>query len=74
MKTKLTEKQKVVLDYIVGYIEKHNISPSQAEIANETFVKHQANVRHYLSALTRKNYLTIEPYEPRSLRILPQGK
>ncbi len=74
MKTKLTDKQKVVLDYIVGYVAKCKISPTQADIANNTFVKHQANVRHYLQALSRKKYISIEPFEPRSIQILPQGK
>lgn len=70
MKKSLTEKQKTILAYITRYCMTCGRSPSQEEIAHNTFVKHQANSRYYLNALARKGFILFIPYEPRGIKIL----
>ena len=73
MKKTLTEKQKTILAYIVQYCKTFGRSPSQEEIAQNTFVKHQANTRYYLNALARKEFILFIPYEPRGIKVLMPG-
>jgi len=70
MKKTLTEKQRTVLNYLALYNKTYGRSASQEEIARNTFVKHQANSRYYLSVLARKGYIDFIPYEPRGIKVL----
>ena len=70
MKKTLTEKQRTVLNYLTFYNKTYGRSASQEEIARNTFVKHQANSRYYLSVLARKGYIDFIPYEPRGIKVL----
>ena len=70
MKKTLTEKQKIILNYLALYNKTYGRSASQEEIARNTFVKHQANTRYYLNALARKGYIEFIPYEPRGIKVL----
>ena len=69
MKTTLTAKQRTVLDYIKGYMEKNNTSPTQEELAKNTFVKYQSASRYYLQALKKKGYIEYTPFEPRTVKV-----
>jgi SOS-response transcriptional repressor LexA len=69
MKTALTSKQRTVLEYIKGYIEEKHTSPTQEEIARETFVKYQSVSRYYLQALKKKGYIGYTPFEPRTITV-----
>jgi repressor LexA len=67
---KLTDKQQAVLDWIQSYVVKHGYAPVQKEIAENTCIHHQANVRLYLKLIEKKGYLRFNPSVPRGITIL----
>lgn len=66
----LTEKQQMVLEWIRSYISTKGCAPSQKEIAENTCIRHQANVRLYLKLIEKKGYLRFDPTVPRGITIL----
>ena len=66
----LTEKQKAVLDWITVYIRTYGYAPGQKEIAENTCIRHQANVRLYLQLIEKKGYLRFDPTVPRGITLL----
>ena len=67
----LTPKQKVILDYIRGYIEDHEYAPSYREIAEHFGLKSVATVAEHIGALQEKGHLDKDPLEARSLQLTP---
>ena len=68
----LTDKQRTVLDWIQTYVSTHGYAPVQKEIADNTCIKHQANVRLYLQLIEKKGYLRFDPSVPRGITILTE--
>ena len=66
----LTEKQQTVLEWIRSYIAKNGYAPAQKEIADNTCIRHQANVRLYLQLIAKKGYLQLDPSVPRGITIV----
>lgn len=69
--TSLTPKQKVILDYIRGYIEDHEYAPSYREIAEHFGLKSVATVAEHIDALQEKGHLEKDRLEARSLQLTP---
>src|SRR5579864_6796708 len=65
----LTKRQKEVLDYLVGFLNKHGYSPSFEEIARALKLTSLATVHKHLSTLERKGYLRRGYNQSRSLEI-----
>ena len=65
----LTEKQRLLLDYIEKYLEVHGFSPSYREIQKEFAFASIASVSKHIATLTRKGYLRFEKGIARSLTL-----
>ena len=65
---KLTDRQRMVLEYIRGSIEQHGYPPTLREIGNHLGIKSTNGVNDHLRALERKGYLTREDMKSRTLR------
>ncbi|MDP2939063.1 MAG: transcriptional repressor LexA [Candidatus Omnitrophota bacterium] len=65
----LTKKQKNVLGFIQNKISRGGIAPTIREIAKHFGFSSTGTVRDYLSALSRKGYLSIAPRKSRHIEL-----
>lgn len=70
MDRRLTERQRAVLDFIVRFIEAHEVSPSIQEIGRAMGTSATAALAHVV-ALDKKGYVRRNPREWRSLEVIP---
>lgn len=68
----LTRRQREVLDYVAGFIQKRGYSPSFEEIAEGMDLASLATVHKHLTSLCAKNYLRRGANQSRSLDLGPQ--
>ena len=64
----LTDRQRMVLDFICGSIEDRGYPPTLREIGNKLEIRSTNGVNDHLRALERKGYLTREDMKSRTLR------
>src|SRR5688500_17552606 len=65
---KLTDRQRMVLEFIRGSIEQQGYPPTLREIGNHLGIKSTNGVNDHLRALERKGFLTREDMKSRTLR------
>src|ERR1700732_2353480 len=65
----LTKRQKEVLDYLVGFLNKNGYSPSFEEIANALKLTSLATVHKHLSTLEKKGFVRRGYNQSRSIEI-----
>jgi len=65
----LTRRQKEVLDYLVGFLNKHGYSPSFEEIARALKLTSLATVHKHLSTLEKKGFVRRGYNQSRSIEI-----
>jgi repressor LexA len=70
----LTKRQKQVLDYLVGFLNKHGYAPSFDEIARALKLTSLATVHKHLSTLERKGFVRRGYNQSRSLEVLQLPK
>lgn len=68
----LTRRQRQVLDYVAGFIQKRGYSPSYEEIAEGMELASLATVHKHLTSLCNKGYLKRGINQSRSLDLGPQ--
>ncbi|USK46364.1 transcriptional regulator [Cytobacillus oceanisediminis] len=66
----LTRRQKEVLEAISEYINKHNYPPAFRDIADMLGIKSSSTISDLLLKLKNKGYISWEPTQPRTLRII----
>lgn len=74
LKTKLTDRQQAVYDYIVRFSEEKGYPPSVAEIAKAFGFRSQNSVQNYKKILMRKGWLTMEERRVRTIVARPPEK
>lgn len=67
----LTRRQKEVLDYLRGFIGKHEYAPSYREIADHFGFSSVATVAEHVDTLKAKGYLENEENMARSIQLTP---
>jgi SOS-response transcriptional repressor LexA len=67
---KLTKRQNEVFLSIVDYINCNGYPPSFREIGKRVNLSSSSTVQGFLEQLKKKGYVTWEPHQPRTLRIL----
>lgn len=67
--TKLTERQRAVLEFIHSSIEERGYPPTLREIGQQLGIRSTNGVNDHLRALQRKGYLTREDMKSRTLRV-----
>lgn len=66
----ITRRQKEVLEAINQYINRHNYPPAFRDIADMLGLKSSSTVSDLLHKLKNKGYISWEPTQPRTLRII----
>lgn len=74
MSKELTEVQRKILDFIIGYGSEKGRPPSLAEIAEHFGYKNRATVREHLIALEKKGYLKREERLSRGINLTLEDK
>jgi len=69
MKPPLTARQRQILDFILGQIDRRGIPPTIREIGVQFGISSPNGVRDHLLALQRKGYLKRTPEKSRSLEV-----
>ncbi len=67
---KLTIKQKKVYDFICGYLEKNNVSPTISELAEFLKVSSLRTVTQYLESLEKKNLILRMRHASRGIKLV----
>ena len=70
----LTKRQKEVLDYLVGFLNKHGYSPSFEEIAKSLKLTSLATVHKHITTLEKKGFLRRGYNQSRSIEVLQLPK
>src|SRR5277367_990260 len=70
----LTKRQKEVLNYLVGFINKNGYSPSFEEIAHALKLTSLATVHKHLSTLEKKGYIRRGYNQSRSIEVVQLPK
>lgn len=65
----LTDRQKMVYDFIANFQKQHGYPPSMQEIAGHLNINGNLGVMRHLAALEKKGYLTRTPGSSRSIRL-----
>ncbi|QOK28080.1 transcriptional regulator [Cytobacillus oceanisediminis] len=66
----ITKRQKEVLEAIDQYLKVHNYPPAFRDIADMLGIKSSSTVSDLLHKLKNKGYISWEPTQPRTLRII----
>ncbi len=70
MTSKLTEKQKMILDFISAQLKQKGYPPSVREICTAVGLKSTSTVHGYLERLEKKGLLQKDPSKPRAIKVL----
>ena len=70
----LTKRQREILDYLTGYINKHGYAPSFEEIAESMGYASLATVHEHLTNLERKGVIRRSYNESRGLEVVSQDR
>lgn len=68
-KFNLTKEQRKVYDFIVSYIDEHDVAPSTAEMM-EGCSKSSGEISRYVKALKERGWIDYIPHAKRSITIL----
>ena len=71
--TELTERQRLVLDFIDAEVRRRGYPPSVREIGEAVGLSSSSTVHAHLAALQDKGYLTRDPTKPRALELHFEG-
>jgi SOS-response transcriptional repressor LexA len=66
----LTDRQRMMLDAIIGYLREHDGYPSFRELMDIMEISSTNAIGEHLNALAKKGYLERSCYESRSIRVL----
>src|SRR5438270_3418251 len=70
----LTKRQKEVLDFLVGFVNKNGYSPSFEEIARALRLTSLATVHKHISTLERKGFVRRAYNQSRSIEVMQLPK
>ena len=71
--TRLTERQREVLEKIREYVERCGVPPSRTELAQSIGLTFAAGVKNHLEALERKGWIELKPGMDRGIVLLREG-
>jgi SOS-response transcriptional repressor LexA len=66
----MTERQKLVYDFIQTFIKVRGFSPSYAEIAQGLGMRSKSNIHRHIHALKERGLLQIKPHMIRSMKVV----
>jgi repressor LexA len=65
----VTERQRVILDYLRGFVEEHGYPPTVREIGEAVGLRSPSTVHAHLAQLERAGLLRRDPTKPRALEL-----
>ena len=65
----MTERQRLVLEFIKTYIEMKGFAPSLQDIATGLGMKSRSNIHRIVHDLRRNGLLTVRPHRVRTIRL-----
>jgi repressor LexA len=69
----MTERQKIVLDFISMYIKMKGFPPSYQEIAQGLNLRSKSNIHRIIHSLQKKGLLHVKPHMIRSLKVIDKS-
>jgi repressor LexA len=66
----MTEKQKLVYDFIQTFIKMRGFSPSYSEIAQGLGMRSKSNIHRHIHTLKERGLLQIKPHMIRSMKVV----
>jgi repressor LexA len=69
----MTERQKLVLDFINTFIKMKGFAPSYAEIARGLNMSSKSNIHRLVHTLKDRGLLKVQPHMIRSLKVVDQS-
>jgi repressor LexA len=66
----MTEKQKLVYDFIQAFIKMRGFSPSYSEIAQGLGMRSKSNIHRHIHTLKERGLLQIKPHMIRSMKVV----
>ena len=66
----MTERQKLVLDFIQTFVKVRGYAPSYSEIAQGLGMKSKSNIHRLVHVLEERGLLQIKPHMVRSLKVV----
>ena len=66
----MTEKQKLVYDFIQAFIKMKGFSPSYLEIAKGLGMRSKSNIHRHIHSLRERGLLHIKPHMIRSMKVI----
>ena len=69
----MTERQKIVLDFITMYIKMRGYPPSYQEIATGLKLRSKSNIHRIVHALEKNGLLHVKPHMVRSLKLIDKS-
>lgn len=66
----LTERQREIYDYVIGYVDDHGYPPTVREIGEAVGLASPSTVHAHLANLERAGYLRRDPTKPRALELV----
>jgi repressor LexA len=69
----MTERQKMVLDFINLYIKMKGFPPSYMDIATGLNLRSKSNIHRLVHDLKGKGLLEVKPYMVRSLKVIDKS-
>src|SRR5918996_6267782 len=70
----LTERQREIYDFVVGYADRHGYPPTVREIGEAVGLASPSTVHAHLANLERAGYLKRDPTKPRALELVKRGR
>lgn len=66
----MTEKQKLVYDFIQTFIKMKGFSPSYSEIAQGLGMRSKSNIHRHIHTLKERGLLQLKPHMIRSMKVV----
>jgi len=66
----MTERQKLVLDFIQTFVKMRGFAPSYSEIAQGLGMRSKSNIHRLVHVLEERGLLQIKPHMVRSLKVV----
>lgn len=66
----MTERQRLVLEFIQTYIKMKGVAPSMQDIATGLNMKSRSNIHRIVHGLKEKGFLMLSPNKVRTMRVI----
>jgi SOS-response transcriptional repressor LexA len=69
----MTQRRKLVLDFIRAYIRLHGVSPSYEVIARSLGMSSKSNIHRIVHCLKQDGLIELKPYKFHSIKLVDQS-